>query len=56
MVQVSVCWGGQLQSPEADVVESLVVDAKRFVCVLDQLMDGQGGVVGLNDGVGDLKM
>jgi hypothetical protein len=54
MVEVSKSWGGELQSAEADVVKSLVVDAKHFVCVLNKLVDGQGGVVRLNNGVGNL--
>ena len=39
MVQISVCGGGQLQGPEADVVESLVVNAVGLVCVLHKLVD-----------------
>ena len=70
VVQVAVGRVGQLQSsnkenilftphceavkPEADVVESLVVDAVSLVGVLDQHVDGQGGVVGLHHGVRDL--
>ena len=38
MVEVGVRRRGQLQRPEADVVQSLVVDAVSLVCVLDQLM------------------
>ena len=41
--------------PEADVVESLVVDAEGLIGVLDQLVDGEGGVVGLDDGVRHLR-
>jgi len=55
MVQISVCGGGQLQGPEADVVESLVVDAVGLVGVLNELMDGEGGVVWLDNGVRYLK-
>ena len=47
------CRRGNL-SPEADVVESLVVDAEALVSVLHQLVDGEGGVVGLHHGVGHL--
>ena len=39
MVQVTVGGRGQLQSTEADIVQSLVVDAVGFVGVFDQLMD-----------------
>ena len=54
VVQVAVCGSGELQRAEADVVQGLVVDAEGLVGVLDQLMDRQGGVVRLDDGVGNL--
>ncbi|WAR11928.1 hypothetical protein MAR_026108 [Mya arenaria] len=44
MVQVTIGRGGQFERPEADVVESFVVDAVCFVRVLDQLVNGQGGI------------
>ena len=34
MVQVTVCGGGQLEGPEANVVKGLVVNAEGFICVL----------------------
>ena len=33
MVEITVRRGGQLQRPEADVIQSLVVDTVRLVCV-----------------------
>ena len=54
MIEISVGGGSELQGPEADVVQGLVVDAEGLVGVLDQLMDRQGGVVRLDDGVGNL--
>ena len=39
MVEVSVRGRGELESPEADVVESLVVNAISLVSVFDKLMD-----------------
>merc|ERR1711966_162294 len=54
MVQVTVSWGGELEGTEADVVKGLVVHAHTLVGVLDQLVDGEGGVVWLDDGVGHL--
>merc|ERR1711937_139465 len=54
VVQVSVGWGGKLEGTEADVVQGLVVHAHTLVGVLDQLVDGEGGVVWLDHGVGHL--
>ena len=47
VVEVTVGGGGELQCAEADVVESLVIDTEGLVRVLDQLVNGEGGVVGL---------
>ena len=51
MVEVSVGGIGQLQCPEANVVQSLVVDAEGLVGVFHQLMDGERGVVRFNNRV-----
>ena len=55
MVEVSVRWRRQLECAEADVVQSLVVDAECFVCVLDELVDGQSSIVRLDDCIGHLR-
>ena len=54
MVKITIGGGGELEGSEADIVEGLVINAHDLIGVLDQLMDGEGGVVGLNDGVGHL--
>jgi len=54
VVQIAVGGGGELEGSEADVVESFVIDAVGLVGVFDQLVHGEGGVVGLDNGVGDL--
>ena len=54
VVQVTVGWGGELKGPHADIVEGLVIDTEGRVGVLDKLVDGEGGVVWLDNGVGDL--
>ena len=54
MVEISVSGRGEFERAEADVVERFVVDAVGLVCVLDQLVDGEGGVVGLHHSVGHL--
>ena len=48
VVEVAVGGGGQLQGAEADVVQRLVVNAECLVSVLNQLVDGEGGVVGFH--------
>ena len=52
MIQVPVAGIGNLEGAEADVVEGFVVDAVGLVCILHQLVHGEGGVVGLDHGVG----
>merc|ERR1719486_930484 len=54
MVKITVGGGGELEGTEADIVEGLVVNAHNLVGVLDELMDGEGSVVGLNNGIRDL--
>ena len=51
MVKISIGWGGELEGSEADIVEGLVVNAHDIIGVLDELMDGKGGVVWLNNGI-----
>ena len=47
MVQITIGRCCQLECPEADVVEGLIIDAESFVRVFDKLMDGERRVVGL---------
>jgi hypothetical protein len=54
VIEVAVGGGGELERAEADVVQGLVVNAVGLVRVLHQLVDGEGGVVGLYHGVGHL--
>ncbi|CAA6662650.1 unnamed protein product [Spirodela intermedia] len=39
---------GELEGPEADVVEGLIVEDHALVGILDELVDGEGGVVRLH--------
>jgi len=54
MVQITIGGGGQFEGSEADIVEGLVIDDHALIGVFDELMDRKSGVVGLDDGVGDL--
>merc|ERR1719326_2501505 len=51
VVKITVGWGGELKGSEADIVEGLVINAHNLIGVLDELMDREGGVVWLNDGI-----
>ena len=54
MIEITVAGALQLKSVGTNVVKSLVVNYVTFVSVLDQLVEGEGGVVRLYDGLGDL--
>ncbi len=51
MVQVTISWGGQLQGSEADIIQSFVINDHNLISVLNELMDGKGGIVWLNNGI-----
>merc|ERR1740117_148384 len=52
MVQVTIRRRGQLQSAEANIVKSFVVQKETLICVLDELMEREHSVVWLHDSVG----
>jgi hypothetical protein len=54
MVKISIGWGGELEGSEADIIKGFVINAHNLIGVLDQLMDGEGGVVWFNNGIGYL--
>jgi hypothetical protein len=54
MVKITVGWGGELEGSEADIVKGFVINAHDLIGVFDELMDREGGVVWLNDGIGHL--
>lgn len=54
VVEISIRWVGELEGSHADVVESLVIDTEGLIGVLDQLMNGKGGIVWLDNGIRDL--
>ena len=53
MVQITICWGSELKGSEADVVQGFIIDTISFIRVFNQLMDGEGGIVRLDDRIGD---
>ena len=54
VVKITISGGSKLEGSEADIVEGFVIDDLDFIGIFDQLMDGKGGVVGFDDGIGDL--
>jgi len=51
MVKITVGWGGELKGSEADIIKSFVINAHNLIGVLDKLMDREGSVVWLNNGI-----
>ena len=54
VVKIAIGWGGELEGTEADIVEGFVIDAEDFISGFDELVDGEGAVVWLDDGVRNL--
>ena len=46
--------GGELEGVEADIIKGLVVEYHALISILNELVDGKGGVVRLNYNVEDL--
>ena len=51
MVEITVGRGGELEGSEADIIKSFVINAHNLIGVFDELMDREGSVVWLNDGI-----
>jgi hypothetical protein len=49
MVEITVCWGGELEGSEANIIKSFVINAHNFIGVFDELMDWEGSIIRLND-------
>ena len=54
MVKITVGWGGELEGSEANIVKGFVINAHNLIGVLNKLMDGESGVIWLDDGIRDL--
>ncbi len=51
MVKVSICWGGQLQCPETDIIQRFIVNTEALICIFDQLVYRQCSIIRLDHGV-----
>lgn len=54
VVQVTEGGAGELEGTEAYIIKGLVINAEDLISRLDQLVDGEGTVVGFNDSIGNL--
>lgn len=52
MIQISKGWLGQLQSSETNIVKGLIIEHHALVSVLNELMEGKGGIIRLKNHVG----
>merc|ERR1719213_163133 len=53
VVQITIGWRGQLQGPETNIIQSLIVQKHAFICILHQLMEGQHCVVRFHNCIRD---
>lgn len=51
VVQVTVCGGCEFEGAEANIIQGLVINAHDFIGVFNKLVDGEGSVIWLNDGI-----
>ena len=54
MVKITIGWGGEFKSSETDIIEGFVINNLDLIGVFNELMDGEGGVIWLDDGIRDL--
>lgn len=54
VVQVTIGGGGELESAEANIIQSLVINAHNLISVLNKLVNREGSIVWLNNSVGHL--
>jgi len=39
MVEISICWGGKLESSEADVIKGFIINDLYLISVFNKLMN-----------------
>jgi len=54
MVKITIGWCGKLKSSETDIIKGFIINNLDLIGVLNELMDGEGSVVWLDNSVGDL--
>ena len=53
MVKITIGWGGKFKSSETDIIKSFIIDNHNFISILNELMDGEGSVIGFDNGIRD---
>ncbi len=51
MVKITISWGGELKDSEADIVKGLVINAHNLISIFNKLMDREGSIIWLNNGI-----
>jgi hypothetical protein len=51
VVKIAIGGGGQLKGTEADIIEGLVIKGEALIGVLDELVNRECAIVGLNNGI-----
>src|ERR1700722_6913193 len=55
MIEVAIGGRGQFKRAETYVIESFIVDAICFICILNKLMNGERGIVRFDDRIRDFR-
>ena len=53
MVKITIGWGGKFKSSETDIIKSFIINNHYFISILNELMDGEGCVIGFYNGIRD---
>jgi hypothetical protein len=49
VVKITISWSGQFKGSEANIVQGFIINDHAFISIFNQLMDGQGGIVGFDN-------
>lgn len=55
MIEIVIIWVWKFQVPEADIVQSLIIDTEGLVCVLEKLVYWEDCIVRFNNYLRNLK-
>ena len=55
MVKITICWGGELKSSEANIIKSFVIDLVGDIGMFKQRVHTQDAVIRFDNSGGDLR-